>query len=109
MFGLNLKSKNKISYDELVNNIETNKDLTIIDVRETYEFQGGHVPNAVNIPVKILEFKIDDLEIDKNNTIVVYCLSGGRASIALNILKGKGYTNVLNFGGVSNWKGSLKK
>ncbi len=108
MFGL-FGNKNKISYSELTNLINENENLTIIDVRETSEFQTGHVPNAINIPVKIIEFKIDDLNLDKNEKIVLYCLSGGRASVALNTLKAKGYSDVVNFGGVSNWQGDLEK
>ncbi len=108
MFGLNF-GKNKFTYEEFVQLIEEDKSLKIIDVRGVDEFKTGHIPNAINIPLNILEFKIDDYNIKKDDTIVLYCLSGGRANMAMSALKSKGFTNMKNFGGVSNWNGTLEK
>ncbi len=108
MFGLNF-GKNKFTYDELVKLIEEDKNLKIIDVRGASEYNGGHIPNAINIPLNIIDMKIDDYKINKDDKIVVYCLSGGRSNMAMQALKRKGYTDVQNFGGVGNWQGALER
>ena len=78
---------------------------TIIDVRSKEEFDTGHIKDAINIPVDI----IDTLSYDKNTTIIVYCASGVRSLQAFNELKKLGYTNVYNLdGGLLNWGGELE-
>ncbi len=90
---------------EIINSDRT--DYTLIDVRTFEEFSSGHIENAINIPYDALlnNFK----EKDKNKLIIIYCRSGRRTSIAKETLKGMGYTNVLDFGGINNWKGPLVK
>ena len=68
-----------------------------IDVREPYEFQTGHVKDAINIPLHEISEKPELLnQIPQNATLVVYCVSGNRASFAVEILKDLGYKNVTN-------------
>lgn len=68
-----------------------------IDVREPFEFAMGHVKGAVNIPpAKLMAGakKLDD--VPKDTELVLYCLSGSRSNVSINILKGMGYTNLVN-------------
>jgi phage shock protein E len=66
-----------------------------IDVRETGEFNSDHVEGAINIPLsKITEDTLR--EIPKDEEIVLYCRSGGRANIAKGIMSKMGYKNVVN-------------
>ncbi len=99
--------KNKLSYESLAQEMSEGS-VQVIDVRGLDEFKSGHIPGAIHIPVNIVDMKIQDYISDKNANIVVYCLSGGRAGMAMNALKAQGYTNVRNFGGVSSWKGQLE-
>lgn len=70
---------------------------TIIDVREPSEYQGGHIKGARNIPPDQLIKGASKLsDIAKDSTIIVYCRSGSRSAVAINILSGLGYTNVIN-------------
>lgn len=58
----------------------------IVDVRTKEEFAGGHVANAINIP-------LDDLgstTFDKTKTIIVYCKSGRRSALAYEKLTSLG-------------------
>ena len=71
-----------------------------IDVRTVEEFNSGHYPGAVNIPVDQLEGKISSL--DKNKAYIVYCRSGRRSGIAQKKMTESGFRNVTNAGGLKD-------
>ncbi|GEM79668.1 rhodanese-like domain-containing protein [Vibrio superstes] len=71
----------------------------VIDVRTPQEFNGGHLDNAVNIPVADLS-RADLSFVDRDDHIVVYCRSGNRSGNAKQILLTKGYKHVHNGGGL---------
>lgn len=72
-------------------------DRVIIDVREPFEFRMGHVAGALNIPPSKLMTGSSALQgIAKDTEIVVYCRTGSRSAVAMNILKNAGYTNLEN-------------
>lgn len=74
----------------------------ILDVRSKAEFDGGHIENAINIPVDSIREKMGELEKDKN--IFIYCQAGLRGYLAQRMLKQNGYQNVLNLsGGFQLW------
>lgn len=77
----------------------------IIDVRSKGEFAGGHIKDALNIPLDQLGSNLSKLK-DKNRIIICCCASGMRSGSATGILKTKGYTNVYNGGG---WSGLNNK
>ena len=81
------------------------KDVIILDVREDNEFNQGHLENAINIPLEDLEKRLNEL--NKDNKIIVYCLSGTRADIALEILEKNGFNNIYTFGGIEDWNYEL--
>jgi len=69
----------------------------IIDVREPYEFATGHVKGALNIPPADLMAGTKKLDgIAKDTEIILYCRSGSRSAVSANILKARGYTNIVN-------------
>lgn len=68
-----------------------------IDVREPIEFAMGHVKGAINIPPSKLMAGAKKLEgVPKDTELVLYCLSGSRSNASMQILKGLGYTNLVN-------------
>jgi len=77
----------------------------VIDVRTAAEYTSGHIPTALNIPYDVIAQKMP--ETDKDTLVVVYCRSGARAGVAEETLRNLGYTRVVNFGGVSRWRGKL--
>ncbi|MFO7753159.1 MAG: rhodanese-like domain-containing protein [Desulfobacteraceae bacterium] len=80
------------------------ESYTIVDVRQPSEYEAGHIPDAVLIPVSQLDSKIGEL--DKNKTAVVYCAVGGRSRVAAQMLAGKGFEKVINVaGGYKAWQG----
>lgn len=82
-----------ISSEELLTWINAKKDMQLIDVREAYEFEDGHL-DAINIP---LDAVIDEMDkIAKDKPVVFYCKSGKRASAMVYMLeKMYGWENLL--------------
>ncbi|ERT41037.1 rhodanese-like domain-containing protein [Fusobacterium nucleatum] len=81
------------------NNIENllkNKEF-LLDVREEYEYQDGHIKGAINLPLREILEKKDTLSKDKD--IYVYCRSGHRSADAVNFLKSLGFEKVHNVDG----------
>ncbi len=90
---------------EFKNQIEQSKNIQIIDVRTPQEFNEGHLENAVLMNYNSPEFKTAIDILDKNIPTYVYCLSGGRSSGAVNVMKEKGFKEVYNLnGGILSWK-----
>jgi rhodanese-related sulfurtransferase len=73
----------------------------VIDVREVGEYAEGHIPDAVNIPLRTLAQNLDKIPGDK--PVVVYCKSGYRAGVAVSALRMLGYENARAF--VASYKG----
>ncbi|TKB55525.1 rhodanese-like domain-containing protein [Ferrimonas aestuarii] len=76
------------------------QDAVIIDVRSPGEFAGGRLKGAINLPHDSIGEAISHLYLDKTQPIVLYCRSGRRSGIALDTLTQKGFTNVVNGGGI---------
>jgi rhodanese-related sulfurtransferase len=80
-------------------------DTYLVDVRTEAEYKAGAIPSAVNIPFDVIA---DNLPTgDRSDRIIVYCRSGNRSGVAADTLESLGFTNVLDFGGVSRWRGEL--
>ncbi len=93
---------NSISVEEVKNIIDNPSDytdVTIIDVRSISEYEDGHIERAINLPLDIIE----NIDVSKDNKIVVYCHSGRRSSQAATKLIGLGYKNVFDMGGIIDW------
>jgi|APDOM4702015118_1054815.scaffolds.fasta_scaffold08403_4 phage shock protein E len=82
-----------------INEILKKEDVVVVDVRNTWEFDEGHIKNAVNIPLHEIPARIDEFK-KPGSTVILYCRSGNRSGAAVNILKQAGITNVYNGGGI---------
>ncbi|CAN5458883.1 molybdopterin-synthase adenylyltransferase MoeB [soil metagenome] len=79
--------------------------VAFVDVRETDEFDRGHVPGATHIPRGYLESRIDGAVPDRNQHVVLYCASGQRSALAAKTLEELGYEHVESMtGGFTLWK-----
>lgn len=68
-----------------------------IDVREPFEYAMGHVKGAINIPPSKLMAGAKQLDgVPKDTELILYCISGSRSNASIHILKGMGYTNLVN-------------
>lgn len=79
----------------------TDNGPLIVDVRTNDEFKGGAFPSAVNIPLDDIMSGKGDLGENFEREIVVYCASGARSAYAQQMLMNRGYSKVINGGGIS--------
>ena len=80
------------------------QEVVILDVREQHEYDSGHIPGAVLLPVGTITEDTAAAVIDDLDTVVlVYCRSGNRSITASQALADLGYTNVYEFGGINDW------
>ena len=78
--------------------------VVILDVREQYEFDEGHIAGAVLLPsTNINEETAAEVIPDKDSVVLVSCRTGIRSLYAAATLAGLGYTNVYEFGGIVTW------
>ena len=70
----------------------------VIDVRSPGEFNSGHLPVAINMPLDEIETVLPRRVTDKNQVLLLHCASGMRSGMAQRKLKSLGYANVFNLG-----------
>ena len=76
----------------------------LVDVRERNEWNQGHIPGAVLIPLGELESRIDDAAPDRSRPVILYCASGNRSARAARTLAELGYEDAVNVaGGFTEW------
>lgn len=96
-----------ITMDDAVNMMAQETGYIILDVRRPDEFAAGHIPNAINVPNESIGTdEIPELP-NKDQLIMVYCRSGRRSKEASEKLVKLGYTNIVEFGGILDWKGEI--
>ncbi len=84
---------------------EGNGDFVLIDVRTKREFDEGYIPGAVHIPYTELDRRIDELNLSKDQKIVLYCEAGVRSKKGANALLDIGYTNIVDVtDGMRGWQ-----
>lgn len=97
--------------DTAKDNLEEEKVL-VVDIREPYEFEKSHLPGAICIPRGLLEgaadagtkYRDERLCHAQEETILLYCQSGGRSALAALTLQQMGFATVYNLaGGVELW------
>ena len=80
------------------------EQVLILDVREQEEYDSGHSPGAVLLPVGGIDGESAAAVIpQKDTTVLVYCRSGNRSKQASAALAELGYTAIYEFGGITTW------
>ncbi len=96
-------SYQQISQEEAKEMMDT-QDVIILDVREQDEYDSGHIPGAILLPVGTIdEETAAEVIPEKDSTVLVYCRSGNRSKTASSALAELGYTNIYEFGGINTW------
>ena len=94
-----------ISNAQLAAQIKDGHAPLVLDVRTSEEFEAGHIPGAVNIPIDQLPSRLGELRVAKTDEIVVHCERGPRAAKAEALLEQSGYTGVVDLAGHMNgWR-----
>jgi len=78
---------------------DSDTGLVVLDVRTPEEYAAGHVPRAINISHDALASRLPELEDAKDLPVVVYCRSGRRSALALDVLRDAGFTNLIHLQG----------
>ncbi len=105
-------NKNQITLmdEEKFGELLEKQEVQVLDVRTQPEYLSGHLPNAVNININSPRF---DSYVEEKLTheipVAVYCLGGKRSHIAADILVDMGYRVYELKGGISTWKGPIKR
>lgn len=93
----------QVSPEEAKRIMDTENGYLILDVRTEEEYEEGHIPGAVVIPVEEIGDRAEKELPDKDRLILVYCRGGVRSKAAAQTLAGLGYTNIVEFGGILSW------
>ena len=94
----------QISAQQAKEVMDQQPDAVILDVREQGEYDAGHIPGAVLLPVGSIDGETAAETIPtRDTTVLVYCRSGNRSKTASAALAQLGYTQVYEFGGIQDW------
>lgn len=98
----------QISYQQITQeaakDMMDQQDVIVLDVREQEEYDSGHIPGAVLLPVNAIgEDSAAAVIPEKDSVVLVYCRSGNRSKTASKGLAELGYTQVYEFGGIQTW------
>lgn len=85
-----------ISAEDFKKALENDDDFIVLDVRTVFEFERGHLDDAILIPHDELIARYPELEAQKDKKIYVICRIGNRSMFAANVLVRVGFTNVVN-------------
>jgi len=86
-----------------VENLRDREDVILIDVREDWEYEAGHIPGATLIPLGDIPNRLN--EIPKDKTVIAVCRSGNRSGQATQFLQQQGFDNIHNMqGGMLAWE-----
>jgi rhodanese-related sulfurtransferase len=103
-----VKGFKNLKAQEFESRLQQKDKRILLDVREKFEYVGGHIPNSLNIPLSQIKGRLN--EIPKNQDILLYCRSGMRSKQAGRILSKHGYKQLFNLqGGITSWKGKIAK
>ena len=94
-----------VKQKELLQQIETQADILILDVRTPGEFNDGHIPGAYHLDHREIESRLKEIEPFRIKPVVVYCFSGVRAGMVESYLVEQGFTQVKHLeGDWSAWR-----
>jgi rhodanese-related sulfurtransferase len=94
-------SKTDVAPAELVEWMGRDNELQVIDVREPYEREAGHIAGTTHIPLVDLSARAG--EIDKERAVVFYCRVGARSDMAAQAFRASGYKALSMEGGLVRW------
>ena len=100
-------SMSDLSQNDWANALVEHSEAVILDVRTEDEFESGHIPNALNIDLRMGPGFIDEVNaLDKKKSYYVYCRSGARSAQAVQLMRDLGFSETYNLiGGILEWEG----
>jgi rhodanese-related sulfurtransferase len=96
---------NQITPVNAIRVMNNNDDALVLDVRTEAEYKNGHIKNAKNIPLAVLQSRLPELEKYKDKPVLAYCNVGNTSGKACRLLTKSGFTQALNVsGGIHGWQ-----
>ena len=86
-------------------NMKTIDNAVLLDVRTIQEYEEGHIPGSINVPVESIE-QVREVIADLDAPVYVYCLRGSRSASAVKAMEKMGYTNTKSIGGIASYSGN---
>ncbi len=83
-----------------VHELKARAERPLIDVREPWEYEAGHVPGAVNLPMSTIGERLDELP---DGPFDVICKAGGRSARVVEALSARGHDATNVEGGTDDW------
>ncbi|VAW42846.1 Rhodanese-related sulfurtransferase [hydrothermal vent metagenome] len=88
---------------QTVASVKDRDDVFVIDVREQWEYDEGHIPGVTLIPMGEVADRLAEIPTDKE--VIVTCRSGNRSGQITDFLRSQGYDNIHNMdGGILAWE-----
>jgi rhodanese-related sulfurtransferase len=88
---------------EELNSLIADRQALLVDVREPSEYQSGHIPSAINIPLRTISRNLSKIPSDR--PVILYCSTGYRSSMGVMTLHLLNYDNVMGFPpSLAGWK-----
>jgi rhodanese-related sulfurtransferase len=105
MFGISSPNVPEIDAENAWEAMQKKKKIIFVDVRTPHEYSRGYIKGSINIPVGDIEDKIEKTISDKSETVIVYCLSGSRSVLAVEMMIKMGYKKVFSMtSGLLSWR-----
>ena len=102
------KKYTQLSSEEAQKAMSTSEGYLILDVRTPDEYTKKHIKNAINFPLDTISADTAKKVIqNRNQKLFIYCHTGRRSKIASEKLALLGYVNIVEFGGIDDWKGEM--
>jgi rhodanese-related sulfurtransferase len=91
-----------ISIEAYLEQFPADSDFQLIDVREVDEYEEVHMPNALNIPMSEIQYRLDEIAEDK--PVVLVCRTANRSAMVADMMSANGYDEVYNLlEGIVGW------
>ena len=88
---------------QTVASVKDREDVVVLDVREQWEYDEGHIPGVTLIPMGEVANRLAEIPTDKE--VIVTCRSGNRSGQVTDFLRQQGFDNVHNMdGGILAWQ-----
>ena len=98
----------EITVQDLAERISKGSALRIVDVREDWEREIGHLPGDIHVPMNTVPGRVEEFRAPKGGATVVYCHGGVRSMMVAGFLEQNGLTGVLSLaGGIDAWSTSI--
>ncbi len=100
--GLPMADLPNVAAPDLHRRLQADRRLVVLDVREPFEWDEGHVAGALHIPMRDVAARV--AEIPRDRPIALVCRGGPRSSLVGSLLLARGFTNLTNvWGGMTGW------